>query len=286
MKTRAAAGGERQTMMQLLEFFKSCGVTQLNFAVLEPRKNGGWCMKGDKRCRDEVEVIKCLPWAGARNHLGFDVYVRPARYDAYGDLADHALLFLDDIPSVMANKICKKYKACSVETSLNNCQVWLATDRQLTEEERMIEQAEICRQVGSDKKSVSGEHFGRAVGFRNKKKNRNNEIVKIIAMSMNLPAYPAYQVGKNIKNDKGVRFSPPAAARDLEKGLRGASGESDKEFAFACISLQRGMAIDKVVEKIADHAFNRGKRKTRDQAIIYAENTVAAAQHKVFHKKS
>ena len=263
-------------MLQLLEFFQLCGVSLFNFAVLEPMKTGGgMIMKGDKRPRDVAEVVRCMPWAGARNHAGYDVYVRPARYDAFGNLADHAVLFFDDLPVEMAARICTKYKACAVETSKDNCQVWLGIDRPLTEIERLKEQTLIAEKIGSDKKSVSGEHFGRAVGFRNKKKNRGNEFVKIVSMSTDRQAYIATK--KEVSS-----FSPPAAARGLGLAYRintqSGGGDSDKEFAFACISLEKGMDRNEVKRMIADHAFNRGKRKSYQEAVKYAEKTVIAAE--------
>lgn len=263
-------------MDALLNFFEGFGVNRWNFAVLEQRRSGeGYCMKGDARPRDRVEVVRCLPWAGARNHAGHNVYLRPARHDEEGQPMSWPVVLLDDVSPELALKIAEKYCCAVVETSTKNCQIWLACDRSLNEWGRRSVQNHLIGLIGADDGSKSGEHFGRAPGFRNKKPNRRNEIVKVLTVSSGKPAF----VPPNELFD-GVRCSPPAAACVVGPS-NGSSEESHKEFKFACIGIAHGDHESEIIANIADRAFARGKRRTLEAAIKYAEMTVKNARRAI-----
>jgi hypothetical protein len=68
----------------------------------------------------------------------------------------------------------------------------------------------------------------------------------------------------------------PSAARRPRVGEDGGGGYVE-EFAFACHALRASVAFDEVVERVASHAIERGKRPSAESARQYAESVVRAA---------
>ena len=161
----------KQAMGQMLDWFETAGVNSWNFCVLDRG------MLGHERPRDRPEVERSLGWAWVKNQAGHDVYIRPARGQSW------PVVFLDDLPPRKACGIARKYAALVVETSSGNCQVWIRTMRPLSEPERATVQRSLVARVGADPMSVSGDHFGRAAGFRNRKKGRDDFVVRVLEAS-------------------------------------------------------------------------------------------------------
>jgi hypothetical protein len=59
------------------------------------------------------------------------------------------------------------------------------------------------------------------------------------------------------------------------------SDESAREFAYAIHALRAGTASERVVERVAAHALQRGKRRTLEACRLYAERTVRAAKQRL-----
>ncbi|MHB1529227.1 MAG: DNA-primase RepB domain-containing protein [Acidiferrobacteraceae bacterium] len=112
-------------------------------------------------------------WGVARNIRGENLYLRPARGWPW------PLVLIDDLPNARAFAIARKYSSLVIETTLNNCQVWIATNPPINEQQRLAVQRCLCARVGSDPGSVSGEHWGRAPGFQNMKPGRRKFLVRV-----------------------------------------------------------------------------------------------------------
>ena len=143
---------------QALDWFEAHDIGAWNFCVLDRG------MIGHERPRDRAEVLKSAGWGWVKNKGGHDVYMRPARGQSW------PYIFLDDLGRALARQISKKYAALVVETSSQNFQVWVATTTALDEQARAAVQTQIAAKIGADMGSVSGEHFGRAPGYKNCKR--------------------------------------------------------------------------------------------------------------------
>jgi len=103
---------------------------------------------------------KIIPWVKHKNANGADIYFRPYCNGSY------SIVFLDDVSRKNALSIASKYAACVIETSPNNCQIWLACDKPMDKAERKTVQTRI-RDLGyTDAGSISGDHLGRLPGFK------------------------------------------------------------------------------------------------------------------------
>lgn len=266
-----------------LDFFELAGVELVNFAVLEARAIGGTMMIGHGRPRSRAEVEKSIRWAAARNANGSNVYIRPARYDERGAQLAHSVIFFDDVVPAMAERICKKYRSLVIQTSRGSCHVWVVTSRPLVEAERFAIQAALAPLVGSDPGSVSGEHFGRAPGFRNRKPGRSDAWISIRHTNTTgstldpAPHLAAIEVVP-LRPEGGARVVPLRCTEFSGRSRSsGDASASAREFGYAVHRLRDGKPADWVVAKVAQHALRRGKRNTEAAAWEYAVTTVANA---------
>ena len=259
---------------QALDWFEAAGVDRWNFCVL----CGG--MIGHDRPRDRAEVLRSGGWGYVSNGHGRDVYLRPAGAESW------PIVYLDDVSTPCALGISKKYSTLVIETSASNCQVWVATSRLLTILERHYVQRSLCPLIGSDPGSTSGDHFGRAPGFRNQKPGRNDFLVRILAASAGqrldptpylaspLPALPA---GDLPARGAGGRVFTSAASESRS------DSEQEFRYALARFAWSRRAGHDPAREipfllaNIADRALKRKKRQTHEQAEEYARRTVEKA---------
>lgn len=254
-----------EQLQKQLAWFTGAGVDRFNFSVL----SGAMAMLNHDLAREAAGVLKAAGWAWARGLLGENVYLRPAAGSAW------PIVFLDDLPPAKALALAGKYSALVVETSRTNCQAWIRVTRSLATEERKEVQIALAGMAGADPASTSGDHFGRAAGFHNKKTGRGNFLVDVLAATGGEALDPA------------PYLLPHAAPHSLPQGGRvpytpttstNVGGESEKEFAFACHRLRAGWSPARVIEAVADHALARGKRRTQAQAQQYAVRTVKKAQ--------
>ena len=252
-------------MGQMLDWYQGAGVDLWNFCVLDKG------MLGHERPRDREEVGRSMGWAWIKNRGGHDVYIRPARGHGW------PVVFLDDLPPTKARAIAHKYASIIIETSRENCQVWIRVARPLSEVERATVQRSLAALVGADPGSVSGDHFGRAAGFLNRKKGRNDFLVQVLAASTG----PALDPGRHLIKASNTSGPAPRACANGGAGI----SESEKEFRYALARLgwarSRGRdpvgEIPTLIGNIADRAAARGKRKTRAAAVEYAARTVQRA---------
>lgn len=266
-----------ESMETTFKWFESIGIDRWNFSVLTERG-----MLGHERPRDAAEVRKSLKWGWVSNRQGCDVYMRPARGQSW------PVLFLDDLTPVMAAGVAKKYISLLVETSIDNFQVWIATSTPLDELQRARVQSRLAALVGADPGSKSGEHFGRAPGFKNNKPGRNGWMIKVTA------------AGGGARLDPTPHLAPPASekppvipfpeggrvgSQPLPTVSAGVSDDSAQEFRF-CIarfrwSRDRGHDPSSettfLIKNLTARALDRGKRVSESAACRYAEVTVTKA---------
>ena len=278
-------------MDQAITWFEAAGVDRWNFCVLDRG------MVGHDRARDAAEVRKSCRWAWVKNRDGHDIYMRPARGQA-----SWPVVFLDDLPPMKALGISQKYAAMVMETSERNCQVWVATEMPLGEAQRAQAQGRLLALVGADPGSVSGDHFGRAPGFKNHKQGRNKWIVRVIAASSGARLDASPYLTTPARSPAGP--SSPQRGAGVFTGCGAAScapesvvaGESESEYRY-CLArfgwaLRTGRdpagEVPYLVANIADRAAGRGKagHGTRERCVRYAEMTVEKALRQTLQQQS
>lgn len=220
----------------------------------------------------------------ARNRRDCDIYFRPAR----GIPAN--VVMLDDLTRDQAMNVAAGNAYMLVETSPLNYQLWLKADRALAEEERKAVQRALVHHHGGDPASVSGEHFGRLPGFKNRKPKHNLPWVNLIRFDVDAPGLDVFGLSCPmgacaLEPPAGVPLSvhkggaPQARSPSSPRSVSGGdSQESHKEFKFACESLRHKVNRDAIISNLTDRALARGKRRTATQAEQYAARTVAAAE--------
>lgn len=274
-----------------IAWFEAAEIYLWNFVVLD---HG---MVGHDRQRDAGEIRRSCGWAWGKNREGRDVYMRPARG------LDWPVVFLDDLPPAKALAISRKYAAMVVETSQQNCQVWIATTEPLDESQRGQVQGRLLRLVGADPGSVSGEHFGRAPGYKNRKPGRGGWLVRVLAATSGarLHASPHLMTPTpTARPMAGPSLPQGGAGAFMGYGANGAAGsdaagESEREYRYALArfgwALRTGRdpigEVPYLISNIADRAAARGKggHGTRDRCAQYAEMTVQKALRQILQQQ-
>lgn len=217
------------------------------------------------------------------NAKGRDVYFRPTR----GTPA--CITMSDDLTLDAAQQLADGRAHLLAETSPNNYQLWLKTDRMLNEGERKTVQQALIAQHGGDPGSASGEHFGRLPGFKNRKPKYDLPWVNLVQYSLD---GDALAVEGLLSTPRGAcALEPPAGVPSIHSAgvafqtrspsPSSDSAESHKEFKYAAESLRHKVPRNKIIASIADRALARGKRRTIAAAEQYATRTVDAAERSI-----
>jgi len=221
-----------------------------------------------------------------RNSRDCDVYFRPAR----GQPA--SIVMIDDLDRTTALRLADGHPHMLVETSPANFQVWLKTDRPLDEIGRKSVQIALVARHGGDPGSVSGEHFGRIPGFKNRKPKYKFPWVNLVQYDSESPALDvsdllspqgacALEPAAGVPSIHPTGDAPPARSPTPASASASDSPESHREFKYACESLRHNVNRDAIISNIAARALSRGKRRTATAAEQYAARTVAAAERAV-----
>ena len=213
--------------------------------------------------------LKYACWIRFMNSKGGDVYIRP-----HGE-AEHGVVFLDDLSIDKALQVSEKYSACVVCTSENNTQVWLATDRKLSKEERKTVQSWMRSKGYTDPGSVSGDHLGRLCGVRSQK---HGCWVNLLATTYKDRYSPMIR----------APLSSPKGEACVSSTLFRGSGipekrdsPSEREFGWTMGALKHGVSLNNVINHLTTLAKSRGKR----QSELYAKRTAIAA-YRILHPGS
>lgn len=244
-----------------LDWFEKIGVEKFNLAVL---KKG---MVGHNLPRRAGEVVGVAGWAWAQNLEGLNVYFRPSS-QAW------PFIFLDDLDKKTATAIEKKYTSLVLETSQDNHQAWVQTSQILAVSQRAMVQKLVAAKVGADPGSTSGDHFGRATGFLNRKPGRGDWPVRVVAATHHHP----------LDTQVLLKQTPPlpagrgeCASGVAQAGADESRDESRKEFGWACGWLRAGCDMEDGVRRLTARAIERGKRADAGAARAYAEKTFEKA---------
>ena len=225
---------------------------------------------------DEESLRRLLPWLKARNADGNAIWCRPAA-------DDHPWIFLDDLPARHAHLITGKYAAVAVETSPGNAQAWICADRALTREERQTINRALAQRCGADPFAISEPRWGRAPGFWSGKAGRPWTALKAISIPerARFDPTPYYDIesAAALSRAPGPSAGLPPPTRPLRPraGRKEGVDESAREFAYACHALRAGVPAETVAERVARHAYARGKRPSLDASFKYARRLVEAA---------
>ena len=253
-----------ESLNQQLDWFLAIGVDQFNFSILTDRG-----MLNHDRPRNAEEVLRSAGWAWLKNTRGSNIYIRPARSFSF------PVVMFDDLDRLKIDKICKKYSCLAVETSKNNFQAWISTTLSLGEAQRAAVQTAIANLIGADPGSTSGEHFGRAAGFKNQKNGRGGFLVGVRSSRRDLPALdPTPYLLSPSPSGGGVPFTKPLETRPMAVG----GDESSAEFRFALARLAAGDSEPEIIANIAARSHRRGKRRSHDACHEYAKKTVEKAR--------
>lgn len=220
--------------------------------------------------------LECLPlrWTGAENARRADIYIRPARGYSW------PLVFLDDVPQTVADRIARKYAALVVRTSTQGgCHIWLRCRSTLDEAERRAAQQWLADRVGADRGSISGEHLGRLAGFKNWK--RGGTWVNVLNGSATFPSdtAPSWDPAVVLTRRSAAEAESPGHAvskRPTRTAFGHDTSESGKEWGWVCGRLEAGHDPDLVYERLVERARQRrGRdaeryaRRTLDRALAY-----------------
>lgn len=210
---------------------------------------------------DRAGLENSLAWLRYENSRTAGVYFRPARGHAW------PLVFLDDVAPAEANRLADTYSAALIETSPGRFHVWLAMNQALDEQERYRVQAGLAQQVGADMGSVSGEHWGRLPGFKNRKPGKDNW-VNLRRLSIAQPFSESLcpdEAAELVDGQEPPR--PRATQQDKERD------ESAVEWKFVRSALEAGVPPSIVHQRLLERCASRRGSDARR----YAELTMRKA---------
>ncbi len=252
---------ERQ---RLLDFFYKSGVTHLDFAILSAAAAETPLMRefgGIPKLKSEA-IIRYAGYANM-NESG-NIFVRPAR-KLEGVFLDHPILFLDDVPENAIDAICDYWSVAVVETSRGSYQVWIRTRWPLDEKSRARAQSGLALEFNTDRASVSGEHYGRLPGFRNRKPTRNNAWINVVKISGGALLDPTPYL-RNPREEK----LPLKNASNSSRATNGVD-PSAAEFGFALNALKNGTDPETVRNNLLSRAI---LRRSPADARRYVDYTI------------
>lgn len=267
----------KQTDIFVMALLRHCSAVEIQVAWNLETEFEKWSSVRVASSLAEFEPLR--GWLGSQNaSQNGQILIRPTAGE------DHPWLLLDDVPLAQARGIANKYAAAVVETSKDNCQVRLLADRPLPANERHAIQDELVTCLSrsgsrADKGSTSGVKMGRLPGFRNRKPGKDNWTNLIADTSATAPRYAVVSPPPEWAEEPGGRgiHDHGVAMVARESGEAGGEGGYVNEFAFACNCLRDGWPEHAIISAIAEHAVQRGKRRTLAQALKYAGTTVRKA---------
>ncbi len=245
----------------LMDWFVEAGTPTFDLAVLRRTPRGHKAAFLDPtttRARDlPLEGIHSrLSWLRAENANGADIYFRPTGH------YPQPVVFLDDLGERLARAIARKYRAAVIRTSPDRCHLWLSLCEPVPRHQRTsIQQDLIYRLAGAaDPGSVSGDHFGRLPGFRNRKPGRSCW-VDLLVLSYHKPYIPDMATRR-----PPLPLTPPTTPPDRDM--------SRAEWGWVLGRLEQGAHPSDVLTRLIDRA--RTRRGSQD-AIRYAHHTLRKA---------
>lgn len=267
----------------VLNMINALGISDYEISYIKAGRDG----KPDgKKITFENGLGNLTALAGL-NVNGHNIYIKPD-YSKHSDL-----ILVDDVSKETLEKLYAKSIPCvSVETSLDNYQVWFKYSRKLEKNERTELSRYLTEQLGGDKGAIGSERIGRLPGFTNQKEKHRKSgkfpwIGVDISHSGRLPLIESFEDKmESIRKQeydklaKSVpRFNEEPSTRSAKRfndcimGMNGRFNDaSARDFAVCTILLKEGMNPSELKMHLAE--FRNDKRNAQD----YAERTVNKAQ--------
>jgi hypothetical protein len=175
------------------------------------------------RTWDSETLVRSIPWMRLENRNGRNIYIRPR--------GDHNLTLVDDLTSaaVAAMKRDGFSPALVVRTSPGNHQVWLKHPVKLDRDLGTAVARTLAERFGGDRGAADWRHFGRMVGFANRKAKHRDPATGLYPFVLLLEAkgmiYPeaeqflaSVSVESERKREERRRFRDWAASRSSSEG--------------------------------------------------------------------
>lgn len=201
----------REATFAHIDWFVEHGVDRFDFGILPPR--------AAEDLRSELRRDKPRDWLSQKTRLwllyqnksGRDIYVRPAM-----SLPSHRILMLDDLSADAVLRLVETLRAAGlefliVETSEANYQAWIAGRSAMDRETRKQAERALVEQLGADRNSADGMHFGRLAGFNNKKPERGDALVHIAEPRLFIPKSRKPEVSDSERVRKALENIHPDA---------------------------------------------------------------------------
>jgi len=245
----------------LLDWLISMGVDRYDLAIIRFGNDNpaGSFIPGCTNL-DRSGLERSLPWLRHENSRTAGVYFRPAR--------DHSwpLVFLDDVTLAEAQRHADAYSAALIETSPDRLHVWLAMNQPLNEHERYLAQVKLAKRIGADMGSVSGEHWGRLPGFKNRKPGKDGW-VNLRRLSGGQPC--SVSLGLN-----GIAGQPDDQESHRPRQVQNSEiDQSTMEWKFVRSALEAGVPPNVVHQQLLERCAGRRGSDARR----YAELTMRKA---------
>lgn len=248
-----------------LNWMETAGVDRFDLALIRFGVNNpaGVFIPGSTNL-DRTGLEKSLPWMRYENSRTAGVYFRPARGRAW------PLLFLDDVAPDEAHLLADRYSAALIETSAGRFHVWLLTDSTLNERQRYEAQATLAKQAGADPGSVSGEHWGRLPGFKNRKLGKEDWVnLRRLSIGVSYPVSHFPEVTCGLAPQPRVK---PQSANGDERD------QSAVEWKFVRSALEAGVPPTVVERQLLEQCADR--RGQDAQRYVTRTMRRASAKHR------
>lgn len=216
----------------------------------------------------------------AQNANGRHILMQPADASRY--------LLADDLSRKI---ICRQHHRAGrgiwkpgrmvVETSQQNYQVWIHSQRPLSLKEKRY----WLKRLGSDPGADPNNRWGRCPGFRNRKDKHRNAygqypLAKLIWIDWNRKAQiPPFQLPAT---EKLYSHPPPRGFVCREKTIRRSDfdrgNESATDFSYALALTRRGQSEDKIRTRILAERTNWDNHRAGRRIELYLDRTIRKAK--------
>ena len=229
-----------------------------------------------KKGRWMSEVLESnIPYFKAENANGRHIIMKPKT-----EIEPYYML-IDDIDNTLINTQHRysngnfRHGRLIIETSPQNYQVWIHSDRALNEHEKLY----WLKKLKSDPGATPKNRWGRCPGFRNRKdKYCDSEgkypLAKLIWIDwINTAKIPQIMYSQN----KGLIY-PKKTVPTIMRSQYQRSSESETDFSYALALMRRGYS-DQEIEMCIRYARSNWKNhKTNNQKQYYLERTIKCAR--------
>jgi hypothetical protein len=277
-------------IQKFLIWFHHYGVEGFDIHVRKPKtsnedyKTGNWIWLTKNENIVYKDIQKTLvSWLRCENAHGSDIYFRPHRNGI------HPVIFLDDVSIDNALKVAMKYSACVVETSYNNTQIWLATDKPLDKSKRKKAQTLLMKKGYSDPGSISGDHLGRLCGVKSQKHDTWVNLIKTSTVKpysipmedKSLFSSPLNVHDHNSKHEikkleQTVNYNMGVLCASKSCSYEGSdNSKSAKEWGWIMGMLRNGTCKNVVKQKLKNSAERRGKKNSERYATYTVEKAIS-----------